>query len=80
MEVKMLDKAHSVNPETGFTCRYIRSDTEHFRPHRHNYYEIFLIIKNKAWHMINGRKHLLSEGNRLFIRDFDVHDYMPAGL
>ena len=54
MELKKLNKNRHVNPETGFTCRYVRSETEYFHPHSHDYYEIFLLVKNEAWHNING--------------------------
>jgi len=75
MEPKMLDKKIHVDEESGFTLRYVRSETEYFRPHNHNYYEIFLTVKGDVNHYINGGIQHLSEGNLLFIRDFDVHDY-----
>lgn len=72
----MLDKQNHINMETGCLCRYVRSDTEYFRPHYHNYYELFLVIKGNVRHMVNGKTHILNEGRLLFIRDFDVHDYI----
>lgn len=75
MEVKMLDKENHLDMETGCLCRYVRSDTEYFRPHFHNYYEIFLMKKGEALHLINGEERKLIEGELLFIRDFDIHDY-----
>lgn len=75
MEVKMLDKENHLDMETGCLCRYVRGDTEYFRPHFHNYYEIFLMKKGEALHLINGEECKLSEGELLFIRDFDIHDY-----
>lgn len=77
MDGKMLEDKIHVRGETGFTCRYVRSETEYFSPHYHNYYELFLIVRNKAQHLVNGKKQLLSEGDLLFIRDFDCHVYMP---
>ena len=71
----MLDKENHLDVETGCLCRYVRSDTEYFRPHFHNYYEIFLMKKGDALHLINGEEYKLIEGELLFIRDFDVHDY-----
>ena len=71
----MLDKENHLDVETGCLCRYVRSDTEYFRPHFHNYYEIFLMKKGDALHLINGEEYKLTEGELLFIRDFDVHDY-----
>ena len=76
MDVKMLDAKYHVNSDNGFLIRYVRSDTEYFRPHNHNYYEIFMVIKGQVRHIINGKEQLLSDGSILFIRDTDVHDYM----
>lgn len=75
MEPKMLDSKYHVDSKTGCLCRYVRSDTEYFRPHYHNYFEIFMILKGEACHTVNDREQLLCEGQLLFIRDFDTHDY-----
>lgn len=75
MESKMLDAKYHVEPNAGCLCRYVKSDTEYFRPHNHNYYELFLFLKGKACHIVNGKEQLLKEGQLLFIRDFDLHDY-----
>lgn len=77
MEVRKLDEKHYVNSETGFTCRYVRSETEIFHLHYHNYYEIFLIVRNEVSHKTNGEEQLLTVGDLLFIRDFDIHEYLP---
>ncbi|MDY3929197.1 MAG: helix-turn-helix domain-containing protein [Clostridia bacterium] len=79
MKGKMLDEIYHTNPETGFLCRYIKSDTERFTPHYHNYYEIFLMLKGEAKHIVNDTEHILSPGNLLFIRDFDSHEYIRNG-
>lgn len=76
MDIKTLDAKYHVNSENGFLLRYVRSDTEYFRPHNHNYYEIFMVIKGQVRHIINEREQILCEGSILFIRDTDVHDYM----
>lgn len=78
MDIKMLDKSNHVDLECGCLCRYVRSDTEYFRPHYHNYYEIFMVMSGEVCHIINGREQNLSVGQLLFIRDFDVHDYKSA--
>ncbi len=78
MEPKMLDALYHVDTETGFRMRYVKSDTEYFRPHSHNYYEIFLTLSDNIVHLINGVKQPLRRGNLLFIRDFDLHDYASA--
>lgn len=60
---------------TGFQYRYVRSDTEPFRLHYHDYYEIFLVTKGRCSHTVNGTEHFLEEGQLVFIRDFDAHLY-----
>lgn len=71
----MLDRKLHVDSESDCTCRYIRSDTEYFRPHYHNYYELFLVLRGNISHIINGKEQHLSIGELLFIRDFDIHDH-----
>jgi len=78
MEPKMLDAKYHLEPQAGCLCRYVRSDTEFFRPHNHNYYELFMVIKGKVCHIINGEEQFLEEGQLLFIRDFDLHDHKSA--
>jgi len=67
LEVKRIDK------ENGFTCGLVDVRNEVSRPHSHDYYEFLLIINGVACHIINSKKQVLSEGNLLFIRDFDIH-------
>ena len=78
MEIKMLDAKNHTNPNIGFLCRYVRSDTEYFRPHYHNYFELFMVLKGEVCHIINSKEQLLQSGQLLFIRDFDIHDYKSA--
>lgn len=78
MEVKMLDWRNHLDKEAGCLCRYVQSTTEYFRPHYHNYYEIFLVMRGNVCHIINGSEQLLQEGQLLFIRDTDTHDYKSA--
>ena len=74
----MLDSKNHINSENGFLIRYVRSDTEYFRPHKHNYFEIFMVVKGPVRHIINGAEQVLSEGDILFIRDYDEHEYVCA--
>ena len=78
LDTKMLEAINHLDTESGFRLRYVKSDTEYFRPHFHNYYEIFLILQGNVRHFINGTEQLLTRGNLLFIRDFDIHDYASA--
>lgn len=75
MEPKMLDKNIHVDLKSECLCRYVRSDTEYFRLHYHNYYELFLVMKGEVCHIINSKEQIINEGQLLFIRDFDIHDY-----
>ena len=71
----MLDKKYHVDEKTGFKLRYVKSTTEYFRPHYHNYMEIFLMLRGSCRHRIGDATRTLHEGYLLLIRDFDVHDY-----
>lgn len=63
------------DPPTQFQYRYVRSDTEPFRLHYHDYYEIFLVIKGRCSHTVNAAEYFLEDGHLVFIRDFDAHLY-----
>ncbi len=78
MEPKMLRAEKNINPETGFLCRYVKSNAEHFKPNNHDYCELFLVLKGNISHTVNSHSQVLHEGQLLFIRDFDVHDYKSA--
>jgi len=56
--------------------RYVKSDSERFKMHTHDYYEIFLTLGDIT-HIINGKSVKLREGTLVFIRDFDEHTYKP---
>lgn len=64
-----------VDAEYEFRLRHVKSETEYFRPHDHDYYEVFLVLGGSAHHYVNGKSFPLSKGNLIFIRDYDVHDY-----
>ena len=55
--------------------RHVKNETEKFVFHCHEYYEIFLMIKGKALHQVNGKTDLVEPGTLIFIRKDDVHDY-----
>lgn len=75
MEAKRLKAKKHVDSETGCMCRFIFSETERFRPHCHEYFEIFLIIDGRVTHYVNNITQKLHEGSLVFIRPDDVHDY-----
>ena len=78
MDKRMIYAKYHVHDDTGCNFRYVRSDTERFRPHCHDYYEFFMVKQGDAHHIVNDQYQILAEGNLLFIRDFDYHDYKRA--
>ncbi len=76
MEPKLLTAERFVDMSTEISYRYVYSDTEYFRPHFHDYYELFLLLDGKATHLVNGTKIPVSRGTLVFIRPHDVHDYI----
>lgn len=80
MEAKRLTADRFVDKATGISYRYVYSDTEFFRPHYHDYFEIFLMLEGSAEHMVNGSRVFLSKGRLVLIRPEDCHDYVsPEG-
>lgn len=77
MEPKLLTADRFVDMRTGIMYRYVHSSTEYFRPHYHDYCEIFLVLEGAAQHRINGRIIHLSQRDIVFIRPQDTHDYIP---
>lgn len=75
MEPKLLTAERFVDMRTEIMYRYIVSDTEFFRPHYHNYCEIFLILEGRAQHQVNGELVTLNPRDMVFIRPCDTHDY-----
>ena len=51
MEPKLLTAERFVDRETGCSYRYVHSSTEYFRPHFHDYYEIFILMEGEAKHL-----------------------------
>ena len=75
VEPKLLTAERFVDMRMGCSYRYIHSTTEYFRPHYHDYYEIFILYDGIAAHLINGERHMLNKGDAVFIRPNDTHDY-----
>ena len=78
MEPKLLTAQRFVDLQTGCMYRYVFSETEYFRPHYHDYNEIFLVLSGTAEHLVNGNVVLLEPGDLVFIRPRDVHNYRRA--
>ena len=77
MEPKLLTADRFVDADTGCSYRYVYSDTEYFRPHYHDYYELFLLLEGQAVHCVNGAQIPLKRGDLVLIRPSDRHDYVP---
>ena len=76
MEAKLLTADRFVDARTGCSYRYVHSNTEYFRPHYHDYYEIFIPLDGEAKHIVNGTQVELKKGCAVFIRPHDTHDYV----
>ena len=76
MEPKLLTADRFVDLEAGCSYRYVLSDTEYFRPHYHDYYELFVMLDGSAWHFVNDAKIRIEKGTIVFIRPNDTHDYL----
>lgn len=77
MDVKLLTADRFVDMRTGIMYRYVHSETEYFRPHYHDYCEVFEVLEGAAQHLINGKIVHLTQGDIVFIRPQDRHDYIP---
>lgn len=76
MEPKLLTEKYEFDERLECLYRYVYSDTEHFNPHYHEFYEFFIILEGNANHLINGNKTKLTKGSLVFIRPNDTHDYV----
>jgi len=79
MEAKMLTANRFVDVRTGISYRYVHSETEYFRPHYHDYCEIFLVLSGTARHIVGQMEIPVSSGDLVFIRPSDTHDYISSG-
>lgn len=79
MEPKLLTAQRFVDVRTGISYRYVHSETEYFRPHYHNYCEVFLVLSGEARHLVGQREYLLQPRQLVFVRPSDIHNYVSAG-
>lgn len=70
----VLEASQQIDSTSGCLCRYVKSDVESIMTHSHKYYEFFLVIRGKCLHIVNETEQHLTEGQLLFIRDFDIHE------
>ena len=76
IEPKQLLAAKHVDTEAECLLRHVKCETEYFRPHSHDYFEIFLTLKGSAEHVVNDSSFPVTRGYLIFVRDTDVHDYL----
>ncbi len=76
MEPKLLTAERFVNTQVGCSYRYVVSSTEYFRPHYHDYYEVFIVLEGNALHCVGNKRIRLQPHRAVFIRPPDTHDYI----
>lgn len=72
----MLTADRFVDSRTGCSYRFVQSETEYFRPHYHDYFELFLTLSGSIGHVVNGTAQTLPQGTLMLIRPQDCHDYL----
>lgn len=80
MTPKMLTADTQIDSNTGFRYRTVYVCTENSTEHYHDYYEIFLVLRNDVIHHINGESETPARGTLVFIRRDDVHFYRSPAL
>jgi len=78
MEPKLLTAQRFVDMRTGISYRYVYTQTEYFRPHYHDYFEIFLVLSGGARHLVGNQEFPLVPRQLVFIRPSDLHDYISV--
>lgn len=76
MEPKLLTAERFVDMRTEISYRYVYSETEYFRPHYHDYCEVFLVLDGQVRHLVGQTVELLRPRDLVFIRPSDTHDYI----
>ena len=71
-----LKKEYHINCKTGFKYHYVNSETEIFKPHNHEFYEIMIIDKGTPVHVVSGEKSRLKTNTIMLIRPGDVHEFL----
>lgn len=66
----------NVDPQAQCLYRYVYGANDIYRPHNHEFYEIFITISGTVTHYINGITQKLPEGSLVFIRPEDIHAYV----
>lgn len=74
MNIDLLPSCFHIDPETDASYLFVSNinDAAH-NAHRHEFFEIMLVVEGKALHFVNETKQVISEGYLIFIRPEDVH-------
>lgn len=73
----MLSANLYVDPYYSGFCTIISDQAQMGYWHRHNYYEVFLVLEGSAVHNANGHEYPLEKGSLVLIRPDDEHCYIP---
>lgn len=76
MDYTTLKKEYHINGKTGFKYHYVNSETEIFKLHNHEFYEIMIIDKGNPVHVVSGEKSRLKTNTLMLIRPGDVHEFL----
>ena len=75
MKAVKLNSKDLIDPESEIHYAYHKSLATITTPHTHDFFEIFLITKGEAIHRINDKQEIIEEGDLVFIRPNDRHNY-----
>ncbi|GGH31095.1 helix-turn-helix domain-containing protein [Paenibacillus segetis] len=75
MEIHTLRAEVGIDAEAEGHYRDITGIGNTSGPHDHDFFEFFIIVEGAAYHCINGKRELLSEGSLVFMRPQDIHYY-----
>ena len=64
-----------IDPESEIHYAYHKSLATITTLHNHDFFEVFLITKGEALHRINDKQEIIEEGDLVFIRPEDTHNY-----
>jgi AraC family transcriptional regulator, dual regulator of chb operon len=64
-----------IDPDTEAQYVFIHSIKATSTIHRHDFYEVFLVVRGSVDHVANYRKQHLTEGSLVFVRPDDAHYY-----
>jgi len=75
MKAIKLKTSELIDSKSEIHYAYHKSLANITTPHTHDFFEIFLIVKGNAIHRINKKEEILEEGDLIFIRAKDKHNY-----